>query len=120
MDERQPHVKWYPLGATAEFRVNPSWQGCSWRILGGGGIVSEETDKRAIELEQSYTMKHRVQSTRDNTALYRVKLWETGTPEPKSWDVELLKDPSDVQQGGALLIAHYSEVTFGDVEVLPV
>ncbi|MFC1716696.1 hypothetical protein ACFL6S_23715 [Candidatus Poribacteria bacterium] len=26
----------------------------------------------------------------------------------------------DPNQGGALLIAHYSEVTFGDVAVLPV
>ncbi|MFC1715875.1 hypothetical protein ACFL6S_19555 [Candidatus Poribacteria bacterium] len=120
MDERQPHVKWYPLGATAEFRVNPSWKGCSWRILGGGGIVAEETEKRAIELEQPYAMKHRVESTRDSAARYRVKLWETGMPEPEDWDVELLKEPSDVHQGGALLIAHYSAVTFGDLEVLPV
>ena len=120
MDGRQPHVKWYPLGATAEFRVNPLWKGCSWRILGGGGVVVEETGKRVIELEQTYVMKHRVDSMNDGAARYRVKLWEDGTPEPGNWDVELLKKPSDVHQGGALLIAHYSEVTFGDVEVLPV
>lgn len=120
MDGRQPHVKWYPLGATAEFRVNPSWKGCSWRILGGGGIVAEETDKRAIELEHPYIMKHQVVSARGSATRYRVKLWKGEEPEPVNWDLELLKEPSDVHQGGALLIAHYSEVTFGDVEVLPV
>jgi hypothetical protein len=120
MDERQPHVKWYPLGATAEFRVNTSWKGCSWRILGGGGIIAEEAKKRGIKLEQPYSMKHGVESIRDGGARYRVKLWENGTPEPEDWDAELLKKPAHVLQGGALLIAHYSEVTFGDVVVSPV
>ena len=120
MDTRQPHVKWYPLGATAEFRVNPSWSGCSWRILGGGRVVMEETEKRAVELERPYAMKHRVDNTPDGAARYRVKLWEADSPVPDKWDVELLKKPPDVHQGGALLIAHYTQVTFGNVEALPV
>ena len=28
-DNRQPHVKWYPLGATAEFRLDPELKNCS-------------------------------------------------------------------------------------------
>jgi len=119
-DDRQPHIKWFPLGATAEFRVNPSWEGCGWRILGGGAIVVEAAEKCAIDLEQPYAMKHRVDSIPDGAARYRVKLWEAGSPEPEAWAVELLKNPPDVYQGGALLISHYTEVTFGDVEVIPV
>lgn len=120
VDEHQPHVRWYPLGATAEFRVNPSWAGCSWRILGGGSVVAEAREDRRIELERPYSAIHRVESGSNGSACYRVKLWEAGTTEPSAWAVELHKGPADVQRGGALLIAHYAEVTFGDVEVVPV
>lgn len=119
-DERQPHVKWFPLGATAEFRVNPSWQGCSWRILGGGSVVVEAAEEQSISLGKPYHMKHRVKSASDGTTHYRVKLWEAGLPEPKTWAVELCKPQNSVRQGGALLIAHYTDVSFGDVEVIAV
>jgi hypothetical protein len=118
-DGRQPQVKWYPLGATAEFRVNPAWKKCGWRILGGGRICVEADRDRDIELERPYAMKHRVRGNPDGSARYSVKLWPAGDPEPEAWDLELDKDPGDVQNGGALLIAHYTEVTFGDVEVTP-
>ena len=119
-DGRQPRVKWYPLGATAEFRVNPSWKQCSWRILGGGKICVEADHRRDIELESPSAMKHRVGGNPDGSARYSVKLWPAGEPEPGTWDLELDKHPGDVQNGGALLIAHYTEVTFGDVTVTPV
>ena len=119
-DGRQPRVKWYPLGATAEFRVNPEWRECSWRILGGGKICIEAEGKRDIELEKRYGMKHRVESGPGGTARYRVKLWPAEEAEPEAWDLELEKEAGDVQAGGALLRAHYTEATFGDVEVLPI
>ena len=119
-DGRQPRVKWYPLGATAEFRVTPSWEDCSWRILGGGGIVVNSDLRRAIRLEVPCRMKHRVSSSPDGGAIYQVKLWDLNDAEPAEWDLELQKAPGDTPSGGALLIAHYTEVTFGDVEVLPV
>lgn len=119
-DEHQPHIKWFPLGSTAEFRVNPSWSDCSWRILGGGGVVVEAEEKLVIEIERPYAMKHRVDNVSNGLMRYRVKLWEADCPEPKAWAVELLKKPPDIYHGGALLIAHYTDVTFGDVEVIPV
>jgi len=72
------------------------------------------------EIATGLAVLEQFRKPKNSGTLDRVKLWETGTPEPRSWDVEFLKEPSDVHQGGALLIAHYSEVTFGDVEVLPV
>jgi hypothetical protein len=75
-DSLQPRVKWYPLGATAEFRVNPGWEGCSWRILGGDGIVVNEERERVIRTGVKYGMKHRVETRDDGGADYRVKLWE--------------------------------------------
>ncbi len=119
-DGRQPRVKWYPLGATAEFRVTPSWEGCSWRILGGGGIFTNSEKSRTIQWETPYQMSHRVTALPDGGAAYQVKLWGIDEAEPSAWDLELQKAPDGVRAGEALLIAHYTEVTFGDVEVLPV
>ena len=119
-DDRQPRVKWYPLGATAEFRVNPSWEECSWRILGGGDVVVNSDRQRGILRETPYLMKHRVCTASDGGAIFSVKLWQADEPESAEWDLELRKPPDGTQSGGALLIAHYTDVTFGDVEVVPV
>jgi hypothetical protein len=113
---KQPRVKWYPLGATAEFRVNPTYENCSWRILGGNGMVVHSDNGRTIVPDNPYHMKHRVQSRADNSAIYSVKLWNTQNKEPDTWDLQMTKEPGDVAHGGALLIAHYTDVTFGNVE----
>ena len=119
-DGQQPRVKWYPLGATAEFRVNPTWENCSWRILGGGGMRVESDTRRSIVPKRPYRMKHRVETTIDGGALYRVKLWEAAHLEPNAWDLQMEKGPDDVPTGGALLIAHYTDVTFGTVTAVPI
>ena len=119
-DGKQPRVKWYPLGATAEFRVNPTWENCTWRILGGNGMLVNSDNGRTIMPDVPYHMKHRVQSCADGSAIYSVKLWNTHNTEPDTWDLQLTKEPGDVPQGGALLIAHYTDVTFGNVEAVPI
>ena len=116
-DSRQPHVKWYPLGATAEFRVEPKLKNCSWRILGGAGKVVEEDSTRPIEYGRRYMMKHRVRICADSSTEYSVKLWCADEPEPKDWDLRTTEGPDDVQHGGALIIAHYAIVTFGEITV---
>lgn len=119
-DGRQPSVKWYPLGATAEFQVSEDRRNCRWRILGDHGLKQEESRGRSIELEVPYMMKVRVETLVDGGALYRAKLWRKAEPEPAAWDLESREGPADVQAGGALLIAHNTVVTFGDLVAVPV
>lgn len=119
-DGNQPRIKWYPLGSTAEFRVNPELQDCSWRILGGGSKVVEEKSKRDIQLDVPYFMQHRVETLTDSTTQYSVKLWRQGEPEPEMWDLQAVEGPDDVQNGGALILAHYTDATFGNVQVRPI
>ncbi|MFC1573635.1 hypothetical protein ACFL30_00465 [Candidatus Latescibacterota bacterium] len=120
-DGLQPRVKWYPLGATAEFRLiegNPD--DCRWRIIGEGGkdfkVVNEENG-RAIKLGKRYIMKARVETRIDSSTLYSVKFWESNTVEPENWDLQAEEGIEDVQSGGALLIAHYTNLTFGEITV---
>jgi hypothetical protein len=120
MDDRQPHVKWYPLGATAEFRVNSAWRDCRWRILGGGGVRVESNDGRSIDLGRWYGMRVQVKTLPDGRARYRARLWPADEAEGGSWDLEMTRPAGGVACGGALLIAHYTDVTFGDVRVVAV
>lgn len=112
----QPRSKWYPLGAVSEFMIQNHPDGCRWRIFGDRYKQVVEEKPRRIEFEKKYVMKHRVESIGESVTAYRVKLWDAGEPEPAKWDLSALEE-MDVSSGGALLVAHYADVTFGNVRV---
>jgi len=112
----QPITQWYPLGATAEFMIQEHPRECRWRILGGGSKKAQENSSRQIEFDKLYMMKHRVESVGKSKTLYHVKFWDAEEPEPAEWNLTA-EEEGDVPRGGALLLAHYSDVTFGNVTV---
>ena len=119
-DHFQPTRKWHPLGATAEFRISKDLQEARWRIFDGQREFHvESTHRRSIDLEKTYHMKHRVETLADGRSRYRVKLWPINEQEPNNWDLERF-EPNDLQFGSVLLLAHHTEVTFGNVLVTPV
>ncbi len=119
-DGNQPTVKWHPLGATAEFRLGGELQECRWRIFDGQKRFSVESDRRrSLQLETRYDVKHRVETLSDGTSRYQAKLWPAGEPEPERWDLVRIEAEEDVPRGSVLLLAHHSEVTFGNVTVVP-
>lgn len=116
-DGNQPSVKWYPLGATAEFRLGGDLSQCRWRIFDGKRQFYVESERRRrLDFETPYRMKHRVETLTDGRSRYRVKLWPSDKTEPSPWDLERT-EPDDLLSGSACLIAHHSDVTFGDVTV---
>lgn len=122
VDEFQPHRKWFPLGATSEFRITDNYDSCRWRIFDGEYFYGEQGRKkhRTIIPETLYHVIHRVESLSENQTLYSVKLWLASEEEPKDWDFQTIKNNATNQSGSACIIAHHTEVTFGDVEVVPV
>ncbi len=119
-DGHQPSVKWYPVGATAEFRLEANLTECRWRIFDGKKeFYVESTRRRKLDYETPYHMKHRVETLGDGRSRYRVKLWPAGTAEPATWDLERF-ETDDLPSGSALLIAHHADVTFGNVSVVPI
>lgn len=123
-DDLQPHRKWYPLGATAEFRLTKGLDSCRWRIFDGPKPNSEDfhfeqphKDYRKIQLNRKYGMKHRVNTIGRDSTLYQVKLWPFDETEPIDWDFHGIEVEENYPSGGALLIAHNTCVTFGDVKV---
>ena len=119
-DGKQPSVKWFPLGATAEFRIGHDLQQCRWRIFDGKTDLLVESDRRrAIELERTYQLKVRVETMNDLRSRYRAKCWPLGEAEPDRWDLERYES-DDLTSGSALLVAHHTDVTFGNLKVMPV
>jgi hypothetical protein len=119
-DKHSPHRKWYPLGASCEFQLRESLQGCRWRILPGRtGATEDPSQRRAIELGRAYAIAVQVETVRPGTTAYRAKLWAADVAEPAGWDLELIKEPEAVERGSVLLVAHNADVTFGDIRVTP-
>ena len=123
-DDLQPHRKWFPLGATSEFRLTQNLDSCRWRIFDGQKpgfdrfYVEQPVEKfRRIELNKKYGMKHRVETVGQNRTRYSVKLWPYDQAEPELWDFQGVEEDENLPGGSALLIAHNTSVTFGDVFV---
>lgn len=121
VDAHQPHRKWYPLGATCEFRLTAGKDRCRFRILAGGPLKNDQPEtSHEILLEKWYTMKARVESLEMGASCYKAKLWPSDLPEPEGWDISFVKAPEEVFSGCALAIAHHSEVTFGVIQAAPI
>ena len=119
-DGKQPSVKWYPVGATAEFRLGGDLQNCRWRIFDGKKRYYVESNRRRrLEFNRRYRMKHRVETLDLQWTKYSAKLWPDGSDEPTSWDLVRIEE-GDLRSGSTLLIAHHSDVTFGNVAAVPI
>ena len=121
-DTLQPNRKWHPLGATSEFRITSDYDSCRWRIFDGENFYAEQPDEdyRTIIPGVRYFIKHRVETVSENETRYSVKLWQEGNDEPDVWDFQAMEVSDKQETGSACLIAHHTDVTFGDVEVKPV
>jgi hypothetical protein len=127
IDSLQPYRKWYPLGATSEFRLTKDLDSCRWRIFDGNKpglerfyVEQQVQDYCNIELNKKYGMKHRVETIGPNRTRYSVKLWPYDQPEPEAWDFQGIENDENLPGGSALLLAHNTSVTFGDVSVVSI
>jgi hypothetical protein len=117
-DGFQPRRKWHPCGGLAMWRADAGTVGCEWVWQGGEtGIIGREGKKRPLELGRRYRIRGRVETLPGPQTRYSIKGWSADGPEPKEWDLVSIDGAQDVQSGSLLLVAHHSDVTFGDVEV---
>lgn len=119
-DGNQPRVKWHPCGGLAMWRADAGTSGSEWVWQGGeSGIIGREGKKRLLELGRRYLIRARVETLPGPKTRYSVKGWAAGEPEPTEWDLVALDREKDLQSGSFLLVAHHSDVTFGNVEIRP-
>lgn len=120
-DGKQPRVQWYPLGSANEFMLFPDPSRMRWRILYGGPRGQRRAPRtRPLAAGRRYRVKSRVETLPNGYTLYRNKIWDAAEAEPLEWDVEGAEDQNDLQSGSLVLVAHNSDVTFGNLTVTPV
>ncbi len=120
-DKNQPHIKWYPLGATCEFQLKENLDSCRWRILGDRSIKTEDSYQHfPVRLGVNYNLKAQVDNIDKGLTRYRVKIWSEESEEPENWQLTAVEGERDLQSGSALLIAHNTDVTFGNVSIIPI
>ncbi len=117
-----PHCGWNPVGDFNKYFYKPNGD----HFL--GLKVKEKQDNfptlpYEFHIGHTYIFKASVQTTAQGN-LYRMKVWEQGTPEPAKWMFEQVAVPGSGPEdnppsGGIALVAHHSDVTFGNVTVTP-
>lgn len=118
-DRFHPHRKWYPLGVTAEFRLDRNCSRGSWRMLTAPKERLELEEKRGISIDRPYRIKGEVFDVDKSLSRYRMKLWDDGEQEPERWDIQMDRPKKKAPSGSALLVAHYSRVSILQIETHP-
>ena len=119
-DDSQPAYGWWPLGGTGSIR----WAGKSKTqlALGGNKVLPMALGPvgQAIEFDVPYRLKLRAETIPGYTSLYSFKMWEADEAEPEAWTFRGQQRLWNPMFGSVLLVAHHTDVTFGNVSVVPI
>lgn len=115
---RQPLCGWNPVGNFNKYFFMPDGQ----RYV-GLKVKEKEAGFPTLRYEMpaghTFLFKASVQTTPQGNR-YRLKVWERGVePEPEGWLLESTAPPGNPSHGAFALVAHHSDVTFGDIRVEP-
>jgi hypothetical protein len=110
----QPKSGWNPSGALGMYAFNAPSDGGErleiWQtVVDGSG--------KKIPFGQTTFFKMRVESQLQGD-FYALRVWPQGESEPLVWDLTYLDQTRRAHRGSVLLLAHYVDATFGDVEVI--
>ena len=103
----QPKCGYLPLGDIA------------WYRPGALEFYEGSSTSRSLSIGTTYLFRAQVDSDGSGNTYYKLRVWEQGTAEPATWDLEDTVGPSDKQNGCLLLISHMADVTFGNVTITP-
>jgi hypothetical protein len=92
----------------------------------GDGDRARNRGEFPVQPEQRYALVFRCETLPDDASgrgvtRYSFKIWEAGEREPATWLWQKLQTSATaLRQGGVALVAHHTDVTYGDVEIVPV
>ncbi|MCC7145752.1 MAG: hypothetical protein IT443_04845 [Phycisphaeraceae bacterium] len=119
--DMRPRRGWNPLGGLSFYGWLGEHQERRAFLAGGrGGHIAVDKSGFHVELGRSYLTKVRVQSRPGATSRYAVKYWPADQPEPSAWLLEADGQEGELTRGSALLVAHHTDVTYGNVTIDPI
>jgi regulation of enolase protein 1 (concanavalin A-like superfamily) len=109
----QPGYYWYPTGALGWYRwYEPTPK---FELRGNGDSPIQRHNRFQLEFGTTYMFKAR-SDTVSGGVEYSWKVWPQGSAEPAAWDLQIT-EPDGPATGSLILIAHHSDVRFGNVTV---
>lgn len=118
-DDSQPRIGWYPMGALLAYAWQPdNYVGLmAWTSNGSTTEATSMTPEPGIGVPHMYKM--RSEELGNGDIQYRMKVWPSSEAEPSAWGhtyVSSISPPS----GSLIIVAHNSDITIGDVEIVEV
>src|SRR5659263_381676 len=114
----QPGEKWWPIGAIGGYMFT----GSTYRLqiighdLNRITLIANDKSGKTLTVGVPYMFKMRAMTNGTRT-LYTLKVWQQGTAEPIPWTISGYGNSIGLRQGSAMLNAHYSNVSFGNVTI---
>ncbi len=79
----------------------------------------DKNDKK-LEEGKTYIFKFRVESRKEKTSLYSLKVWEKGEKEQDKWDLQAEGIEGELDNGSMLFVAHHCDAVFGETYIHPI
>ncbi len=111
----QPKSGWNPSGALGMYAFNAPADGGERLEIWQRAV---DASGKTIPFEQTTLFKMRVE-TQTQGDFYALRVWPQGESEPLVWDLTYLDQTRHAHRGSMLLLSHYVDATFGDVQIVP-
>jgi hypothetical protein len=115
-NEKQPREGWWPYGAVIWYGYEPIAQGINLILQGNEGKDLDKPLLKKWEFGKKYWLKLQGITT-SNGHEYKAKFWDFDKPEPAKWDVSGKEPLKEFEAGSMLFVNHYTDASFGDVEI---
>jgi hypothetical protein len=110
----QPLSGWTQQGGGVWYELQ-SGGGARLALIGFHGLQIDRS--QVLPLGTRLWWKLRCESLPNGDTFYAYKIWPEGSAEPVEWLANGTEGPDDLQRGSLLFIAHYADVSIGDVQV---
>lgn len=121
----QPKWGYQPFGAIGWLRWQPGKpdEPPARQFYHGHNDGRKDFGSYAVKIGETYAMRFACETLPDapdgqGVTRYSFKLWRASEPEPEHWTWQQVQTSGTaLRKGGAVLLAHHVDATFGDVEI---
>jgi uncharacterized repeat protein (TIGR02543 family) len=116
--DQQPSWGYYPGGGGAWYEFDEDGTGALC-LTDFRSFTRRDPLGRSLRMDREYYFRVRVETESDGSCRYSMRAWEAGRSEPSTWELVAF-DETDVESGCLLLLAHYVDVSFGNISIRPI